>query len=45
MKALGHSPSSRTCRPRREARQWIIAAAREEGMLVVPEGGGDLEWT
>jgi len=22
---------------------WIIAAAAEEGMLVVPEGGGDLE--
>jgi hypothetical protein len=29
--------------PRREQRQWIIEAAREEGMLVVPEGGGNLE--
>jgi imidazolonepropionase-like amidohydrolase len=29
--------------PRREQRQWILQAAREEGMMVVPEGGGDLE--
>jgi imidazolonepropionase-like amidohydrolase len=29
--------------PRREQRQWIIEAAREEKMMVVPEGGGDLE--
>ena len=27
--------------PRREQRQWIIRAAAAEGMLVVPEGGGD----
>lgn len=29
--------------PRRDQRQWIIQAAREESMLVVPEGGGQLE--
>lgn len=29
--------------PRRDVRQWIIQAAREEKMMVVPEGGGDLE--
>ncbi len=29
--------------PRREQRQWILQAAREERVLVVPEGGGDLE--
>jgi Tol biopolymer transport system component/imidazolonepropionase-like amidohydrolase len=29
--------------PRREQRQWLLQAAREEGMVVVPEGGGDLE--
>lgn len=29
--------------PRRDQRQWILQAAREEGMLVMPEGGGDLE--
>lgn len=27
--------------PRREQRQWVIRAAAAEGMLVVPEGGGD----
>src|SRR5262249_11471100 len=25
--------------PRRDQRQWIIQAAREEGIMVVPEGG------
>jgi len=29
--------------PRREQRQWVIKAAREEEMLVFPEGGGNLE--
>jgi Tol biopolymer transport system component/imidazolonepropionase-like amidohydrolase len=43
MKALGAFSVKSYMQPRREARQWIIAAAREEGMLVVPEGGGDLE--
>lgn len=28
--------------PRRDQRQWILAAAREQGMLVVPEGGSTL---
>ena len=43
MKALGAFSVKSYMQPRREARQWIIQAAREEGMLVVPEGGGDLE--
>ena len=43
MKALGAFSVKSYMQPRREARQWIIKAAREEGMLVVPEGGGDLE--
>lgn len=43
MKALGAFSVKSYMQPRREARQWIIEAAREEGMLVVPEGGGDLE--
>ena len=43
MKALGAFSVKSYMQPCREARQWIIAAAREEGMLVVPEGGGDLE--
>jgi peptidyl-dipeptidase Dcp len=29
--------------PRRDQRQWVIKAALEEEMLVVPEGGGDFE--
>jgi imidazolonepropionase-like amidohydrolase len=28
--------------PRRDQRRWILAAAREQGMLVVPEGGSTL---
>lgn len=28
--------------PRRDQRQWILQAAREQGMLVVPEGGSTL---
>jgi imidazolonepropionase-like amidohydrolase len=43
MKALGAFSVKSYMQPRREARQWIIKAAREEGMLVVPEGGGDQE--
>ena len=43
MKALGAFSVKSYMQPRREARQWIIKAAREEDMLVVPEGGGDLE--
>jgi Tol biopolymer transport system component/imidazolonepropionase-like amidohydrolase len=43
LKALGAFTVKSYMQPRREARQWIIQAAREEGMMVVPEGGGDLE--
>ncbi len=28
--------------PRRDQRQWVLAAAAEEGMMVVPEGGSTL---
>jgi Tol biopolymer transport system component/imidazolonepropionase-like amidohydrolase len=43
MKALGAFSVKSYMQPKREQRQWILQAAREEGMLVVPEGGGDLE--
>jgi len=43
LKALGAFSVKSYMQPRRDARQWILKAAREEGMLVVPEGGGDLE--
>jgi Tol biopolymer transport system component/imidazolonepropionase-like amidohydrolase len=43
LKALGAFSVKSYMQPRREQRQWIIQAAREEGMLVVPEGGGNLE--
>jgi Tol biopolymer transport system component/imidazolonepropionase-like amidohydrolase len=43
LKALGAFSVKSYMQPRRETRQWIIKAAREEGMLVVPEGGGDQE--
>jgi len=43
LKSLGAFSVKSYMQPRREARQWILKAAREEGMLVVPEGGGDLE--
>jgi Tol biopolymer transport system component/imidazolonepropionase-like amidohydrolase len=43
LKALGAFTVKSYMQPRREARQWILQAAREEGMMVVPEGGGDLE--
>jgi hypothetical protein len=43
LKALGAFSVKSYMQPRREQRQWILEAAREEGMLVVPEGGGDLE--
>jgi Tol biopolymer transport system component/imidazolonepropionase-like amidohydrolase len=43
LKSLGAFTVKSYMQPRREARQWIIQAAREEGMMVVPEGGGDLE--
>jgi Tol biopolymer transport system component/imidazolonepropionase-like amidohydrolase len=43
LKALGAFSVKSYMQPRREQRQWILQAAREEGMLVVPEGGGNLE--
>lgn len=43
LKRLGAFSVKSYMQPRREQRQWILQAAREERMLVVPEGGGDLE--
>ena len=43
MKAFGAFSVKSYMQPGRNQRQWILQAAREEGMLVVPEGGGDLE--
>ncbi|HEY3175954.1 MAG TPA: amidohydrolase family protein [Candidatus Polarisedimenticolia bacterium] len=44
LKAQGAVSVKSYNQPRREQRQWIIEAAREEGMLVVPEGGSTLAW-
>ena len=41
LKKLGAFSVKSYEQPRREQRQWIIRAAAAEGMLVVPEGGGD----
>lgn len=43
MKALGAISVKSYMQPRREQRQWILQAAREESLLVVPEGGGKFE--
>ncbi len=43
LKALGAFSVKSYMQPRRDQRQWLLKAAREEGMLVVPEGGGDFE--
>jgi Tol biopolymer transport system component/imidazolonepropionase-like amidohydrolase len=43
LKRLGAFTVKSYMQPRREQRQWILQAAREEQMMVVPEGGGDLE--
>lgn len=43
LKTLGAFSVKSYMQPRREQRQWVIQAARKEGMLVVPEGGGDFE--
>lgn len=43
MKAAGAFSVKSYMQPGRHQRRWILQAAREEGMLVVPEGGGDLE--
>jgi len=42
LKALGAFSVKSYTQPRREQRQWLIQAAREESMLVVPEGAGSL---
>jgi imidazolonepropionase-like amidohydrolase len=42
MKQLGAISVKSYQQPRRDQRQWLVEAGREEGMLVVPEGGGDL---
>jgi peptidyl-dipeptidase Dcp len=43
LKTLGAFSVKSYMQPRREQRQWVIKAARAEGMLVLPEGGGDYE--
>ncbi len=43
LKSLGAFTVKSYMQPRRDARQWILEAAREDHMMVVPEGGGDLE--
>ncbi|HKB14878.1 MAG TPA: amidohydrolase family protein, partial [Planctomycetota bacterium] len=43
MKALGAFTLKSYMQPKREQRQMLLQAAREEGVMVVPEGGGDLE--
>lgn len=41
MKAVGATSIKQYMQPRREQRQWVVQAAREEGITVIPEGGGD----
>jgi imidazolonepropionase-like amidohydrolase/Tol biopolymer transport system component len=43
LKSLGAFSVKSYMQPRRDQRQWVIKAAREEEMLVFPEGGGDYE--
>jgi len=43
MKRLGAFTVKSYMQPRRDQRQWVLAAAREESIMVVPEGGGNLE--
>lgn len=43
LKRMGAISVKDYMQPRREQRQWILQAAREESMLVVPEGGGKFE--
>jgi hypothetical protein len=43
LKSFGAFSVKSYMQPRREQRQWVVQAAREEGMLVMPEGGGNLE--
>ena len=41
LKSLGAFSVKSYMQPRREQRQWVIRAAHAEGLLVVPEGGGN----
>ena len=43
MKRLGAFTVKSYMQPRRDQRQWVLAAARDESIMVVPEGGGNLE--
>ena len=43
MKTLGAFSVKSYMQPRRDQRQWVIEAARAESILVMPEGGGNLE--
>jgi Tol biopolymer transport system component/imidazolonepropionase-like amidohydrolase len=43
MKTLGAFTVKSYMQPKREQRQMLLQAAREERVMVVPEGGGDLE--
>ncbi|TVQ89903.1 MAG: amidohydrolase [Deltaproteobacteria bacterium] len=43
IKAYGGFSVKSYNQPRRDQRQWILRAAREEGMIVVPEGGSTLQ--
>lgn len=40
LKALGATSIKQYLQPRREQRQWVVQASREEGLMVLPEGGG-----
>jgi len=43
LKEVGAFTVKSYAQPRRDQRQWIIEAAREESVMVVPEGAGFLE--
>jgi len=43
LKRMGAISLKDYMQPRREQRQWLLTAAREESMLCVPEGGGKFE--
>jgi len=40
LKALGATLIKQYMQQRRDQRQWVVQAAREEGLIVTPEGGG-----
>jgi Tol biopolymer transport system component/imidazolonepropionase-like amidohydrolase len=43
LKAYGAISVKSYMQPRREQRQWLLAAARKEKVMVFPEGGGNFE--